>query len=107
MSLKRGFIMSKQQQTVRVSTPQRRGRGCLVWLGGMVAVLAGLMLLGALYESLAEAADVRAYPPPGQMVDVGVYRLHVNCVGTGSPAVVIEAGLGDWSATWSSRVQPE
>jgi pimeloyl-ACP methyl ester carboxylesterase len=64
------------------------------------------MLLGSLYEAAAEAADVRAYPPPGQMVDVGGYRLHLNCVGAGRPTVVIEAGWADWSAAWSSRVQP-
>jgi pimeloyl-ACP methyl ester carboxylesterase len=38
---------------------------------------------------------------------VGGYRLHINCTGTGSPTVVIDAGWGDWSATWSSWVQPE
>jgi pimeloyl-ACP methyl ester carboxylesterase len=41
------------------------------------------------------------------MVDVGGYRLHINCMGTGSPTVVIESGLGDWSASWSSWVQPQ
>ncbi len=87
--------------------PSKRRRGCLIWLGGLVAALLGLMLLGAGYESMAEAADVRAYPAPGQMIDVGGYRLHIHCVGTGSPTVVIEAGLGDWSASWSSWVQPE
>jgi pimeloyl-ACP methyl ester carboxylesterase len=78
----------------------------VIWLSGVLAFLLGLMLLGALYESAAEAADARAYLPPGQMVDVGGHRLHINCVGTGSPTVVIDAGWGDWSATWSSSVQP-
>jgi pimeloyl-ACP methyl ester carboxylesterase len=41
------------------------------------------------------------------LVDVGGYRLHINCTGTGSPTVVIDAGWGDWSASWSSWVQPE
>jgi pimeloyl-ACP methyl ester carboxylesterase len=58
------------------------------------------MLVGYIYEPLAEAADAKAYPPPGQLVDVGGYRLHINCTGTGSPTVVIEAGLGDWSTGW-------
>ncbi|HEX5547945.1 MAG TPA: alpha/beta hydrolase [Ktedonobacterales bacterium] len=102
-------MTSQQQseQSEQVSPSKRRRRGWLVWLGGIVAVLLGLTLLGALYEGVAEAADIRAYPAPGQMVDVGGYRLHINCVGTGSPTVVIDAGLGDWSASWSSWVQPD
>jgi pimeloyl-ACP methyl ester carboxylesterase len=99
--------MSNQNQMDQVHTPKRRSRGCLLWLGGFVVFVLGVMLVGAMYESAAEAADVRAYPPPGQMVDVGGYRLHLNCTGTGSPTVVIDAGLGDWSASWSSWVQPE
>jgi pimeloyl-ACP methyl ester carboxylesterase len=89
-----------------MATPKHRGRTFLIWLGGIMAALLGLMLLGTAYESAAEAADVRSFPPPGQMVDVGGYRLHLNCMGTGSPTVVIDAGWGDWSATWSSQVQP-
>jgi len=65
------------------------------------------MLVGYIYEPIAEAADVKAYPPPGQLVDVGGYRLHINRTGSGSPTVVINAGLGDWSTTWGGYVQPE
>ena len=79
----------------------------LIWLGRIVASIIGLMLVGYIYESAAEAADSKAYPPPGQLVDVGGYRLHINCTGTGSPTVIIEAGLGDWSTTWGGYVQSE
>jgi pimeloyl-ACP methyl ester carboxylesterase len=93
------------------SSTWRSGRRALLGLGRTLAALVGLIvvlgLVGALYESAAEAADVRAYPPPGQLVDVGGYRLHINCIGSGSPTVVIDAGQGDWSASWSSWVQPE
>jgi pimeloyl-ACP methyl ester carboxylesterase len=99
--------MGKQQQAERVSSPRRRRRGWRVWLGGMVAAFLGLLLLGAFYESLAEAADRRAAPSAGQLVDVGGYRLHLTCVGTGGPTVVIEYGWGDSSASWSRAVQPE
>ncbi len=78
------------------------GRGLL----GVFGVLVLVGLLGSIYESVAEAADARAYPPPGRMVDVGGYRLHINCVGTGSPTVVIDAGWGDSAGAWSSWVQP-
>jgi hypothetical protein len=74
----------------------RRGRRILRGIGRTLAALVGLIVVlglgGAVYESAAEAADVRAYPPPGQMVDVGGYRLHINCTGAGSPTVVIESG---------------
>jgi pimeloyl-ACP methyl ester carboxylesterase len=84
----------------QMDTPKRRGRGCFLWLSRIAALFLGLILLGVVYESVAETADIRAYPPPGQMVDVGGYRLHMNCIGTGSPTVVIDAGWGDWSAKW-------
>ena len=71
------------------------------WLGRVVVLVVGLILAGTIYESVAEAADIQAYPPLGQMVDVGGYRLHINCMGTGSPTVVIDAGWGAWSLEWS------
>ena len=98
--------MIKVEAPKRVTSPKPRGRRFLVWLGRIVAGVLGLMLLGAGYESVSEAADARTYSPPGQMVDVGGFRLHLHCAGTGSPTVVVEAGWGDWSASWSSWVQP-
>lgn len=88
--------------------PARRGRGrkVLIWLGGVLAVLLILLLAGSIYEPMAEAADAKAYPPPGKMVDVGGFRLHIHCTGSGSPTVVIESGWGDSSASWG-WVQPE
>src|SRR3954454_2965323 len=39
--------------------------------------------------------------PPGKLVDLGGHRLHVNCSGSGAPAVVVELGLGDFSFEWA------
>src|SRR5436309_11211668 len=47
-------------------------------------------------------------PPPGRLVDVGGWRLHINCTGkarASQPTVVFEAGIGDFSVEWS-LVQP-
>lgn len=41
-----------------------------------------------------------APPPPGTLVDIGGYRLHIHCQGTGDPAVVMLAGGGDFSFDW-------
>ena len=86
--------------------PMRRGRKVMIWLGGVLVVLLILILVGAAYELNAEAADAKANPAPGKMVDVGGYRLHLNCTGTGSPTVVVESGWGEFSASWG-WVQPE
>jgi pimeloyl-ACP methyl ester carboxylesterase len=99
--------MNDQNQIGTTRTSKRRGKGCLLWLGAGLASLLGLMLVGYIYELMAEAADEKAYPPPGQLVDIGGFRLHINCTGTGSPTVIIAAGLGDWSTTWGGYVQPE
>src|ERR671916_1658817 len=75
----------------------------LLWL--IVALLA-LAAVGAVYQAIATERAERAYPPPGEMVDVGGYSLHINCVGQGSPTVVLDAGSGGFSAQWV-RVQRE
>src|SRR5258707_14469405 len=37
---------------------------------------------------------------PGQLIDVGGHRLHLNCAGTGRPTVILESGLGEAGAYW-------
>ena len=54
--------------------------------------------LGAAYQWLATRRDLAATPPPGQLVDIGGYRLHLWCIGAGAPAVVLESGLGGGAA---------
>jgi pimeloyl-ACP methyl ester carboxylesterase len=61
--------------------------------------IAMLLLLAA--GLLASAAGVRAqsrlaadFPPVGELVDVGGYRLHLHCLGQGSPAVIFDSGAG-------------
>ena len=69
----------------------------LLW--SIAAVLA-LAVAGATYQAVATGRAERAYPPPGEMVDVGGYSLHINCDGQGSPTVVLDAGTGETSAYW-------
>ena len=95
------------------SAPVRIGKGSGQWLRGsaraigvVAGLIAGLSLVGAGYESIASRNDSNAFPPPGQLVDVGGYRLHIRCVGTGSPTVVLDAGLGGTSLDWA-LVQPD
>ena len=50
--------------------------------------------------ALAAAEGFYDIPAPGRRVDVGGYSMHINCQGAGSPTVVLEAGIGDWSTHW-------
>lgn len=48
------------------------------------------------------------FPPPGKLVDIGGWRLHLSCLGSASattPTVILESGVGDFSVEWS-LVQP-
>ncbi len=47
----------------------------------------------------------RAVAPPGNFFVVQGRRMHLYCVGTGSPTIVIESGLGDDLIAWQ-LVQP-
>jgi pimeloyl-ACP methyl ester carboxylesterase len=46
----------------------------------------------------------KIYPPPGKLVDVGGWRLHLNCTGQSkgkTPTIVLESGAGDFSFDWT------
>jgi pimeloyl-ACP methyl ester carboxylesterase len=68
----------------------------------LLAFILGLVLAGMLYESRVAKQDPRRYPPPGKLVDIGGYRLHLHCTGQGGPTVVFDSGLGDSGLVWSS-----
>jgi pimeloyl-ACP methyl ester carboxylesterase len=74
-----------------------------VVLGAFLIVAA---LSGAMYQWLATRKDLAATPPPGHLVDIGGYRLHLWCTGDGAPAVILDTGLGGSTAGWGF-VQPD
>ena len=66
-----------------------------IWGPAILSVFAAVIVAGLSYEALAEKKDSARYPPPGKLVDVGGYRLHLLCKGTSSgPVVVMVAGGG-------------
>jgi pimeloyl-ACP methyl ester carboxylesterase len=75
----------------------------LVGLCGLIVVAA---LTGAAYQWRATRDDLAATPPPGRLVDIGGYRLHLWCTGEGAPVVILDTGLGGSSPGWGF-VQPD
>lgn len=77
----------------------------------LASATALLALATVSFGSASGAQDAGAPPPlpaPGRMVDIGGWRLHLNCTGQArdsQPIVILEPGIGDFSVEWS-LVQP-
>lgn len=65
-----------------------------------------LVITGFEYQEINTYFDEKAYPPKGQFIDLGGYKLHMVESGNQGPTVILEAGLGLASLDWS-LVQPE
>ena len=61
-----------------------------------------ILLLFAIASSAPADESFYDVPPPGRLIDLGGYRMHIDCRGTGSPTVILDAGLGDWSTHWTA-----
>ena len=75
-----------------------------------VALLAtGIVLLlaasGISYQAIEAREDARRFHQVGNSVDVGGYDLNIDCIGKGSPTVVLVSGLGVPASGWR-LVQP-
>jgi pimeloyl-ACP methyl ester carboxylesterase len=85
------------------TSPARWIRRIVISLSVLVVSTGGI---GAAYQAYATHKEFTAYPPPGQLVDVGGHRLHIWCTGKGVPTVVLDTGLGGTAFDWG-YVQPE
>ncbi len=56
-----------------------------------------MLVLLAVFVSTVNASD-KAYP--GELYDIGTHRLHMHCIGEGSPTIVIDSGAGGFSLEW-------
>jgi pimeloyl-ACP methyl ester carboxylesterase len=79
--------------------------------GRCITLVLALML--PVSAGLGQApGDPPPYPPPGSLVDLGGWKVHLNCTGQatpGQPTVVLEAGIGAFSVEWvllQPRVAP-
>ena len=71
----------------------------ILLLGGMLLVLVFAVITGVA-GMYAKSELAKQYPPPGQLVDIGGYSLHIHCVGYGSPTIIMDSGLNEFSVQW-------
>jgi pimeloyl-ACP methyl ester carboxylesterase len=78
---------------------------------GLLAVALILGGTGFLYENISEGRDRRFNAMPGRRVNIGgadrpSLSMHIYCTGEGTPAVILDSGLGDSFVSWR-KVQPQ
>jgi hypothetical protein len=101
-----GHVSMKEHATTSELMDRRRQlrfRRICKWLIISVALI---VAAGAVFQFSMTQWESHRYPPPGKLVDISGLRLHINCAGMGSPAVVMEAGPNDSSIIWQ-LVQPQ
>jgi pimeloyl-ACP methyl ester carboxylesterase len=68
-------------------------------LFGIVVIT--ILILGFVYQMIATEVDRHNFPPPGILVDVDGHKMHILCIGNGSPTVILEAGGFSFSSEWN------
>lgn len=81
--------VSETHRSMPLRPRKKAGRSLL----RLFALLPGLLLFSPSWAAPGES-------PPGWLVDVGGYRLHIDCQGKGSPTVIMDTGLGGSSLEW-------
>jgi pimeloyl-ACP methyl ester carboxylesterase len=70
----------------------------LISLAIIITALAVPVVLGQIKKARVHTI----YPPIGQLVDVGGFRLHLHCQGERGPSVILDAGQGESSLSWGA-----
>jgi pimeloyl-ACP methyl ester carboxylesterase len=103
--------MTDEIGTFLLSDKPMRAKRLLIailrWVGRILLVGLCLFLSLIIYllvrESLTRSNYQAEYPPPGKMVSLETYDIHLYCVGAGSPTVVFESDLDQYgSLSWNS-----
>ena len=80
-------------------------KGCLgrFFLAAGSCALLIILLFAALgiNQKIGLSNTRQQYPAPGELVEVQGHLIHLNCKGSGSPTVVIDAGNGSFSVEWT------
>lgn len=103
------MIENLQQWNLNMNTQARFSKVTNTLKRGMISVTIFILVLaiaGTVYQTAGAEADQRNLPPRGNLIDVGGFKMHIHCIGEGSPTVILETLSGGTSSYWG-WVQPE
>jgi len=71
-----------------------------------VAVIGGIILAEVAATSRKDPFEVSSYARAQHLVNVGERHLNIYCSGSGSPTVILDAGLGEDTSSWRYVQRP-
>ena len=78
----------------------------LRWIALLTVGIALLLAVsGISYQAVEAREDARRFHEEGKLIDVGGYKLNIDCTGKGSPTIVLESGVEVPAKGWR-LVQP-
>jgi pimeloyl-ACP methyl ester carboxylesterase len=72
----------------------------------LIALIAGLVCIGAIYRVIGNWQDAQRFQQRGRTIQAGPVKLNLDCTGQGNPTVVLESGSTIPALGWA-MVQPE
>jgi pimeloyl-ACP methyl ester carboxylesterase len=72
----------------------------------LLIIFSGVLLLQLLLQQICVRLDARKFPLPGKIVATPRGPMHVRQMGSGGPAIVLEAGIAASTLNWSI-LQPQ
>ena len=98
LSVRRMRLLSTRPHSIRRKVIERIGLSVVILLAVAVAGSSS-------FNAIALHRFWAINPAPGKIVDINGHKMHIYCTGSGSPALVLEAGAGNDSVVWRG-VQP-
>ena len=103
------FTGASAQEDSACISAEPQGKSVLHWLRKIAFIVGAfallLVALGTSYRSIKAGTDARRFHLEGRLVDLGGYKLNINCTGQGSPTVILESGLAVPALSWRSVQQ--
>jgi len=69
-------------------------------LPAIVLTTIAVLLAGFVYQSVGSFRDRQRFPAPGRLVQTDGSQIHARVQGSGTPAVILEAGIAASSVSW-------